>query len=462
MVRQGMSIARLNFSHGTLEDHKKDVAALRSVGEKLACQLPIFVDLPGPKIRVGHLGEEPVRLQKGNRLILASRDSGQSEPLIIPVTYDRLAESVKPGRTIYMNDGFIELTVKGVDSQGVHCIVAVGGTLTSGKGINLPGLKVFVDNPTDRDLEMMESALLLGIRIFGVSFVDSAETIERTRDFARRRGTKIFIIAKIERAQAVEHLDEILEAADAVMIARGDLGVEIPLEELPTLQKEIILKANIRCRPVITATQMLESMVENRRPTRAEATDVANAILDGTDAVMLSAETAIGDYPVEAVSTMARIAIHVEGKRRSVRSSKFLQNILREDLKKGDISVPDMISLSVSETVEALDVPIVLTPTSQGATARRIARLKPECWILAVSPDRHVRQFLNFSYGVKPLSVDTAAVFWYEPVIKGLLDSGRIHGGDRLIITGGQFKDVPVGTDSLGIITIPESRPSPA
>ena len=407
MLESGMSIARLNFSHGTFEDHKKDIQIIRSTAAGINRIVPILVDLPGPKIRVGILENEPILLERGS-LVTLTTEQLHNTGNRIPVTYSRLTESVHPKSVIYLNDGFIELEVIEVKGKDVVCRVISEGQLLSGKGLNLPGARLFASSPTERDLELMGYALDEGISIFGISFVESAEAIERTREFARKRGKEIYAVAKIERASAVDNIDEILQVADALMIARGDLGVEVPIEEVPALQKELIRKANIACRPVITATQMLESMVDSTRPTRAETTDVANAILDGTDAVMLSEETAIGKYPVETVSMMARIATVTETRRRSIRSSAFIRNLLHEDLRKGQITVPDMISLNASETAMALDVKLIITPTETGTSARRIARFKPEGWILAFNPQKSVCEFLFFSYGVCPTIMETA------------------------------------------------------
>jgi len=330
----------------------------------------------------------------------------------------------------------------------------MGGQLLSGKGLNLPGAKIFMNPVTDQDLELMDFALGEEINTFSISFVETADDILRAKTFAREKGKKIYVVAKIERAAAVENIDEILEVADAIMIARGDLGVEIPIEEVPIVQKQLIRKANLSCRPVITATQMLESMVDNTRPTRAEATDVANAILDGTDAVMMSEETAIGQYPVEAVEVMARIAIALERQRYMIRSSIFLQEQLKGELVNRQITVPDTVSLNVSEAVRALGCPFVLTATSGGMTARRVSRLKPDAWIIACNNDERICDFLRFSYGVFPMLMDTGTREWYRRLISLLKNSGLIRRGDRVILTEGKFSGTTGGTDSMGIITI--------
>ena len=453
MIRGGMSIARLNFSHGSFDDHKKDIATIRSTAAKLKRIVPLLVDLPGPKIRVGIFKNSPILLERGQMVTLTTRDM-EGEDGLIPVSYKRLTKSVRPGSVVYLNDGFIELEVREVRDSEAVCMVVSGGPLLSRKGLNLPGADMFVDTPTKRDFELMELALGEGINIFGISFVESAETIRRAREFAREKGKEIYTVAKIERASAVDNIDEILSVTDAIMVARGDLGVEVPIEEVPALQKEIIRKANMASRPVITATQMLESMVDHTRPTRAEATDVANAILDGTDAVMLSEETAIGSYPVETVSMMARIALVMETKRKDIRSSTFLRNQLYKDLRKGQIAVPDMISLNVSETVRSLGTKFVVIPTAIGSTVRRISRFKPEGWVVACNPNEDVCNFLYFSYGVYPVVAETKTDAWFEKLLNTLKEGKLVEKGDTIVLTEGRFAQGEGSTDSLAIITV--------
>ena len=453
MMRSGMTIARINFSHGTQQEHRRTISSIRKVSERHGGRCPILVDLPGPKMRIGKLEKEPLILVKGREVTLTTRDI-PGTPDIIPVTYRRLPESVSPGSVIYLNDGFIALKVITVLNYEVRCTVTTGGQLLSGKGLNIPGAKIFMNRVTDHDLELMDFALGEGITTFGISFVETADDILQARTFAREKGKKIYVVAKIERAAAVENIDEILEVADAIMIARGDLGVEIPIEEVPIVQKQLIRKANLSCRPVITATQMLESMIDSTRPTRAEATDVANAILDGTDAVMLSEETAVGRYPVEAVEVMARIAIALERQRHTIRSSMFLQEQLKDELAKRQITVPDTVSLNVYETVSALGCPFILTTTSGGMTARRVSRFKPGSWVIACNKDERICDFLRFSYGVFPMLMDTGSPEWYRGVISLLRDAGLVRDKDRVILTEGKFSGATGGTDSLGIITI--------
>jgi pyruvate kinase len=307
LMKAGMSMARLNFAHGTLGQHGMDIKNIREAAAKLGHPCPILIDLPGPKIRVGKLKHEPLHLRQGHVVWLNGRKLMRVFHDSIPVDYPQLAQSVKKGSLIYLNDGFIQMRVEEIHHSAVKCEVLVGGSLLSYKGLNIPDGKLLVEPVTPDDLRFVDFGLEHGINLFGVSFIETAADIKKVKAYARSKGRKIQTVAKIERAEAVQNLDSILKATDMVMVARGDLGVQIPLEEVPLVQKTIIQKARHREIPVITATQMLESMVHNVRPTRAEVSDVANAILDGTTAVMLSEETAIGEYPLETVEMMAKI-----------------------------------------------------------------------------------------------------------------------------------------------------------
>ncbi|MDW7732253.1 MAG: pyruvate kinase, partial [Methanolobus sp.] len=340
LIMNGMNVARINFSHGDLEDQRRIIRRIRTIASELNRVVAILADLPGPKMRVGKFEQEPVFLKRGDRVTLTTKKVMGTES-VIPVNYTRLSESVQPGRPLYLNDGFIQLECIDIQGEDIHCKVIVGGPLSSNKGLNIPGAQLFIDPITGRDLEIVDFALEEGLHIFGVSFVESREDVRKLREYAANRGKKIFIVSKIEREKAVRNIDDILEESDGVMIARGDLGVEIPIQNVPVVQKEIIHKANLLSKPVITATQMLESMVENIRPTRAEATDVANAIIDGTDAVMLSAETAVGKYPVETVQMMVQIAISTENWRSNTKEGIEL---MKRALRRMHLGVEYMIS----------------------------------------------------------------------------------------------------------------------
>ena len=454
LIKGGMNVARLNFSHGTFQEHTETIRSIRSIATRLKRIVPILADLPGPKIRIGLLENEPLILKKGEEITLTTQDlSGKAG--LIPVNYKRLPESVRLGGAIFLNDGFIQLKVANVSGDAVRCKVVVGGPLLSHKGLNLPGAEMFVEAVTDKDLELVDFGLKQGISIFGVSFVEKAEDILKVRRFAKDRGKDIHIIAKIERARAVQNIDGILEAADGVMVARGDLGVEMPIEEVPAIQKRIIRKANLLGRPVITATQMLESMVDNSRPTRAEVTDVANAILDGTDAVMLSEETAMGKYPVEAVRMMVKIATSIEGQRRGFGS--HLHELEIHGRRRGEeerISVPDIISRTVVEAAGDLHARFILVPTEFGKTPRHISRFKPACWILAFCESEEVCNFLVFSSGVYPVTLRVEKGNLYRRMTEFLKKSRLGKPGDRAILTESQFPGKPPGTDSFGVITL--------
>ncbi len=307
MIEAGMNVARLNFAHGELASHAETIKAIRAAAEAVGERVAILADLPGPKLRIGALAQSPVELQRDQPFTL-SVGSFTGDGTRASTTFEGLPEAVKAGDLIFLNDGLVQLRVERIDGQDVHCVVGAGGVLLSNKGINLPDLELAIDAFTPRDKECLEFAVSQGVDAVGQSFVQTAADVLAVRAAARAAGGQPLVFAKIERSSALARIDEILEAADGIMVARGDLGVEIPIERIALAQKELIRKANLCCKPAITATQMLLSMVASRRPTRAESTDVANAILDGTDCVMLSEESAMGDHPVDAVRMLARIA----------------------------------------------------------------------------------------------------------------------------------------------------------
>ena len=359
-----------------------------------------------------------------------------------------------PGNLLYINDGLVRLRVLEPGGREIRARVVVGGSLQSRKGLNVADSVLPVDAVTPRDLELIEACLALGVHIFTISFIERAEDVRRAREHAAVLGHEISVIAKIERKAAVDHIDELLAAADGVMIARGDLGVQIPIEQVPVVQKQIIHAANEVGLPVITATQMLESMTENLLPTRAEVTDVANAILDGTDAVMLSAETASGSYPVESVAMMSRIALEIEAERRTLGCGHLLEDRIRESYGREEIAVEDVVSLNVIDAVRALGPRFILTPTHTGRTPRRISRFRPERWILAFTRDPAVQRFLTFSYGCCPFLIRTEHEDWHDLIFHAVRTLGLAEPGDLVILTEGVAPG-PVGTtNSLRIVTI--------
>ncbi|MGB9929946.1 MAG: pyruvate kinase [Methanosarcina sp.] len=450
LILAGMNVARINFSHGDFDSHKEVIRRVRKVAEELEKTVAILADLPGPKIRIGKLEKEPLMLHKGNLVTLSVNDFlGDAER--IPVSYKQLPESVKPGSLIYLSDGFIQLRCIEISGKDVLCEVLIGGELYSHKGLNLPGAKIFLDPVTEKDFKILEFGLDEEIDTFSISFVENANDIRKVRDFAAGRGKSVYIVSKIERRQAVENIEEILAETDALMVARGDLGVEIPIQEVPSVQKELIQRANLLGIPVITATHMLGSMTDNIRPTRAEATDVANAILDGTDAVMLSEETAVGNYPVEAVDMMAKIAKTTENWRS--RTKWGLDTIIK-GLTAKEMSIDEVITLQVYEALQKLSVAAVLTPTRSGATPRRISRFKPEPWILAFSRVPKTCAFLSLSYGVYPIAVKESVENWENETIKKAKELGFANSGDIVVLTQGPSLGKPGGTNMLKILTL--------
>ena len=436
----GMNVARLNFAHGTLDGHRQDIRRIRAVAEKLQRHCMIMVDLPGPKIRIGKLMNEPLLLEKGNEVILTVKDLvGTANQ--IPVDYKRLPESVSPGSLIFLNDGFIQLQVEKVSGEEVFCRTVIGGPLLSYKGLSLPGVKIFADAVSDTDLEFVAFALQEGVDVFGVSFAETADDIRKVKAFAQKNGQSAYVVAKIERAEAIVNFDEIVTAADAIMIARGDLGVQIPLEDVPAVQKKLINKANLLGRPVITATQMLLSMTENVRPTRAEVSDVANAILDGTDAVMLSEETAIGRHPVEAVEMLAKIATSAERERKAVQALADLPSYFRTGAGSGNFRVEDIFSLNTVESANALNVRYILAHTQSKDAACFISRFKPDCWILSCGGDVKTNKFLALSYGVYPVCLEDKTNAFSDMAMRFLIKAGMVEKDERMILIEDESHD---------------------
>jgi len=409
LIRAGMNVARLNFSHGDFTDHADRIARIRAAETAAGRRVAIMADLPGPKMRVGRIEPEPVYLVPGDSFVLTSEDivgDGQR----VSMSFEPLPRVVKPGNRLFLNDGLVQLLVEGTGGSDVHCKVAVGGELRSRKGLNLPGIDLGIGAFTDHDRACLKFALEHGVDAVSQSFVETAADIEAVRAAAASLGKRPFIIAKIERSDALDHIDAILNAADGIMVARGDLGVEVPIEEIAVIQKRLIAKANDLGKPVITATQMLESMTASRLPTRAEATDVANAILDGTDCIMLSAESAMGKYPEESVAMLARIAACTESHREAARSDEAPAG--RRPARA--TTAPEAISDVVEHALETVPCAAVFIPTHTGTTARMISRFKPRVWTVAVCHDAAVCQGLAFSYGVFASQPVVAPKHWRE------------------------------------------------
>ena len=434
MILAGMNVARLNFSHSDFAGHKEVIKNLRAAARAVGRRVAIMADLPGPKIRIGQLAEEPVELKPGAFFTLTTQDI-VGDGRRVSVTFSHLPKAVKPGDTLFLNDGLIQLEVVKPEGSEVQCRVLAGGELRSRKGLNLPGIDLGISAFTDRDYECMKFALDQGVDAVSQSFVETAADIAAVRDAASGLGYNPFIIAKIERARALHHIDEILKAADGIMIARGDLGVEIPIEQIAVVQKHLMHQANLLGKPVITATQMLESMTDNRRPTRAEVTDVANAILDGTDCVMLSGESAMGKYPVEAVTMLTKIAAAIEPHR----PSHDVREILKAFSRGGPVSLTDLIALSVETTLEHISPAAVIVPTRSGASARSISRFRLPVWIVGVSSQETTCRRLQFSYGVYPVHEPDHPEDW-RVYARNWLNSHGVSGNLALLTEGPSSK----------------------
>lgn len=430
LIKAGLNVARLNFSHGDPAKHTEVVERIREIAKTTGRRVAIMADLPGPKMRLGKIDPEPIQLFPGNRFTLTNEDI-VGDAHRASMSFEALPRVVKPGNRLFLNDGLVQLVVERITGNNVECVVAVGGELRSRKGLNLPGIDLGISAFTDNDLNCLEFALKIGVEAVSQSFVQSAADIKAVRDAATKLGRQPFVIAKIERADAVKHFDEVLAAADGIMVARGDLGVEVPIEEIAYTQKQLIAKANLAGKPVITATQMLESMVSSRLPTRAEATDVANAILDGTDCVMLSGESAMGKYPEEAVAMLAKIAAFTETHR--PRASLTI----RRELSKQEIAMSggDRMGSLVEYALETVPCELLVVPTRGGTTARVISRCKPPVWIVAPSRDPAVCQRLTFSYGVYPVDLTDETDDWREFSGRWLKENGVV--AERVMLVAG-------------------------
>lgn len=430
LIRAGLNVARLNFSHGTHEEHREKLKRIRAISSRLKCPVAVIQDLAGPKIRTGTLPPEGVRVRHGEKVKLSGLKHAASSG-IIPVNYPRLADDVKAGDAILLADGTIELKIEKIQHDVLHCRVVVGGVVGTHKGVNIPSEALSISGLTAKDRKDLEFAAKEDIDFVALSFVRRPDDVLKVKRIMKGKGKNVPVIAKIEKPQALECIDAIIEAADGIMVARGDLGVEIPLEQVPVVQKMLIRKANQAGKPVITATQMLRSMVDSPRPTRAEVTDVANAIWEGTDAVMLSEETASGHYPVDAVEVMDRIARTVE--------KDLAANAPRMAAYPTDDPITDSISYSAYLMVEELGPKAIVTPTRSGSTARRISRYRPDAPIIALTPSHATWRQLCLSWGVvpvlipelvKPKDLTGSALAWARKLLP-------LKKGERIIITAG-------------------------
>jgi pyruvate kinase len=446
VIKAGATTLRLNFSHGTHEDHQRSIKLIRQVSYEINQPVAILQDLQGPKIRLGIFKEGPITLADGDKFILTGRENLPGTQAMSSVTYPNLAAEVPPGATILLDDGKVEMIVEEIDhaNQDLHCRVVVGGVLSNSKGVNFPGVCLSVKALTEKDRTDLMFGLSQGVDWVALSFVREPEDILEIKELIAKAGKSVPVIAKIEKHEAIARMDEILELCDGVMVARGDLGVEVPAEEVPMLQKRLIYKANCLGIPVITATQMLDSMVNNPRPTRAEISDVANAILDGTDAVMLSNEAAVGQFPVEAVATMERIARRIDQER--VNHTATLVDESRR-------SIPNSISHAVGEIATQLNAKAILTLTKSGATARNVSKFRPRLPILAVTPHVEVARQLQLVWGVHPLLVlnSGSTTQTIQASLNSALEQQFVKAGDLVVITAGTLQGVSGSTDLIKV-----------
>ena len=451
LIEAGATTLRLNFSHGTQEDHQRSIRLIRQTAFELNQPVAILQDLQGPKIRLGKFENDSIYLEKGDPFVLTSRKEVQCTQEISYVSYDRLADEVPEGATILLDDGKVEMRVEKVDRslQNLHCRVVVGGTLSNRKGVNFPGVCLSIKALTTKDRQDLVFGLDQGVDWIALSFVCNPQDILEIKELIANAGKSVPVIAKIEKHEAIEQMEEILSLCDGVMVARGDLGVELPAEQVPMLQKRLIATANRLGIPVITATQMLDSMVGNPRPTRAEVSDVANAILDGTDAVMLSNETAVGKYPVEAVATMATVAECIETER-----DEFIarnNNNPKQFIPKA--SIPNAISAAVGQVAAQLNAAAIMTLTKTGATARNVSKFRPNTPILAITPHVDVSRRLQLVWGVKPLLVlDLASTSQtFEAAINVALEKDLLADGDLVVMTAGTLHKVSGSTNLMKV-----------
>ena len=428
LIKNGLNVCRLNFSHGSHEEHKGRMDLVKKLREELNMPTAILLDTKGPEIRTGKFDAPEVLLEEGQTFTITMKDvMGNKE--MCTVSYKGLANDVKTGDTILIDDGLVGLTVKEVNGDDIVCEVQNSGIVKNHKGVNVPGVKVNLPAITEKDRSDIEFGIEQGIDFIAASFVRKVSDVLAIREILEENNaTHIKIISKIENQEGVDNLDEIIEVSDGIMVARGDLGVEIPTEEIPVVQKLMIKKCNEAGKPVITATQMLDSMIRNPRPTRAEVTDVANAIYDGTDAIMLSGETAAGKYPVEAVKTMATIAKRAEetmrNRRTKINKSK---------------NVTDAISYATCTTAMDLDARAILSSTASGHTARMVSKFRPDCPIIATTSDESVRRQLSLTWGVIPVMRNKSANT--DQVIVNSIEAAKtaeyVNENDIVVITAG-------------------------
>jgi pyruvate kinase len=441
LIAAGMDGARLNMSHGNHDDHRLRAGLTRDAEAASGRPIAIIADLQGPKLRIGDLAE-PIKLERGATVVIAGEDVARDGDL--PISPAVLGSVLQVGHDVLIDDGHVKLRVETVESGRASCQVISGGLVSSQKGVNLPGIPLPIPSITTKDRADLEFALEFGVDFVALSFVRSASDVRELRTLIEAHGSRAHIIAKIEKAEAIAALDEILAETDAVMVARGDLGVEIGTADVPLLQKRIIARSLERGRPVITATQMLESMIHQPEPTRAEASDVANAVLDGTSAIMLSGETAMGEFPIESVEVMNRLACAVEP------SLDYRHEIPHAD----DVpTIGQAMSNAACDIAEALSAKAILVPTFSGSTASAVARLRPRRPIVAITHHAHSLRHMALEWGVTPLEIpETNDVedLWEQAVVAAR-ENGIVETGDRVVITAGTAVNIPGSTNVIKV-----------
>ena len=447
LAKAGMNVARLNFSHGTKDEHLLRIQRIRRIEDELGAPIAVLQDLPGPKIRIGPMSAT-VNLSPGDRFVFTTRDvPGDANE--VTLAHPELVEQARPEQRVFVDDGQLEFAVESATRTDIVTRVVVGGRLSAHKGVNMPGAKLSLPSVTESDIEDLRFGLENDVDWVAASFIRSARDLAPVREIIKGSAKLVRLIAKIEKREAVEDIEAIIEAADGIMVARGDLGVEMPIEEVPVVQKTIIRKCGQAGKPVITATQMLESMTHNRRPTRAEVTDVANAIFDGTDAIMLSGETAVGEFPVDTVEMMSRIACQAE-------ASLDYRRLWQEKSVGTAKSVTEAIAQATVDIALDLSAAAIVTPTTSGATARAVSKYRPEAPIVGAAMFRSTWRQLALSWGVYPVLVkpsrDTDEVI--EEAVAAAVRAGLVKDGDTVVLTAGVPAGVPGRTNLIKVHTV--------
>jgi len=448
LIKAGMNVARLNFSHGNYEEHAARIVLIRGVSDKLGKCVGILQDLSGPKIRIGKIAQPPARLTPGQTFAFTTREvAGDSTQVTLP--FPGLFKQVKRNQMIYVDDAKLEFKIVSVTATDIQAKVIIGGDLGSNKGFTIPGVSFDLLGVTDKDKDDLRFGLEHGVDWVASSFVRSADDIKPLKKVMREIGKRVPVIAKIERPEAVKNILSVIEAYDAIMVARGDLGIELPIDEVPIIQKNIIAHCNRAGKPVITATQMLDSMISNPRPTRAEVTDVANAILDGTDATMLSGETAMGEFPVESVQMMDRVA------RRTEKSTNF-KHIRAHKMDYPTRDVTEAIGEAAAKLAQDIEVAAIIACTAGGATARLVSKYRPQAQIVAAASNDETARRLSLLWGVIPIFVEMAKDTdgLIENAVDAALDAKLVKRGDTVLVIAGVPVGLPGNTSLIRVLSV--------